>query len=643
MERRDPSHRLRSRHTPVLIFTGSRSAGKTALLDAVESRLDQRVPYARIDFETTKAVSTHEVLSALAFDLNRHCATYGRIAFPRFVVGRIVMAQKLDFTNMDAARAKIEATLEDYRNIPRLREFLSGLGSEVLTAVPGLKIPGSLTISKYLPNLLLDGLRSWRGSRRVVLGSGQDWYGHQDRGLDRGKALDVLAGLNRRAQQPDGEDDRRAVDELLLAAFLADLRAGFGRGWRAPRQTLNCVMLLDNADNAGAQAFLADLVEARRLHSAKYPDDPDPVTVVATSRGPLVSQGIADGAPVVRLDEARFDLAVTPDAGQTRRWWYAVALRALTRDEVGNMVGALSLQRGSDRQLAESIYRFTRGHPGSTRLLIKAIAERPDDAMGLPSILDRREPGAQGSATVRGTLETSFLAGFPKGEAAMHDLVTCAAARDLPEASRLAAQSGLLIEAAVEEPAVLASELWTDGGDGRPKVLQPVLRRLLLLRLAARDDDDPANWSRVHTWLCEKATRTDDEAGVLHHTLARGQLEAVTRVLAERIEDPDTNVAAWLDLVRSTVAAPAPLDPAAEDHLQRLTRWTDPRDVPTAPIARLVAALWIDADPLAIGSRRGLHQIAEAAYRQVAAFSRGDQAALHAEAERHRALADLWR
>lgn len=55
---------------------------------------------------------------------------------------------------------------------------------------------------------------------------GQDWYGHQDRNL--GKVLfDELVSPNKAASSPDSGS---TVDDLLWAAFLADLRDAFVTG-----------------------------------------------------------------------------------------------------------------------------------------------------------------------------------------------------------------------------------------------------------------------------------------------------------------------------------------------------------------------------------------------------------------------------
>ena len=284
----------RGRRVPIVVFTGSRGSGKTALLSDLARRLDQRVPYAYLDLETVDAPGTPEVLSALAFDLNRHCATYGRLAFPRLIVGRIAMAQDLDLTDHHRARSQVEAALEAYRNVSRLREFLRESAPRVLSAVTEPHgIPVATEAGRYVPGLLLDGLVSWAPTRRVVLGRGLAWYGHQDRGLAR-DSLDVLVDLNRRGRRSDLAENRAEVDELLMAAFVADLRDGFGATRRAARRPLNCVILLDNADTAMGLGFLVELVRARGQHAAHVADDADPVTVVVTSVCPPALAGVPD-------------------------------------------------------------------------------------------------------------------------------------------------------------------------------------------------------------------------------------------------------------------------------------------------------------------------------------------------------------
>lgn len=86
MAREETGGSLRSQRFPILVVEGFRGAGKTALLSTLDDLLDQRVPYARLDFEANRHASVPQVLSALAFELSRKCPRYGVLQFPRFII-----------------------------------------------------------------------------------------------------------------------------------------------------------------------------------------------------------------------------------------------------------------------------------------------------------------------------------------------------------------------------------------------------------------------------------------------------------------------------------------------------------------------------------------------------------------------------
>ena len=375
----------------------------------------------------------------------------------------MAIAQTVNLTDRARAREQIRRALEEYRRVDRLRAFLAASAPKVLSAVPVVRgVPGVSTAGRYLPDLVLRGLVSRRRGRRGGLGQGQDWYGHQDRGLHR-DSLDVLVDLNRLATHPDLAGQRHEVGELLWAAFLADLRADFRHGRRADEWSLNCVVLIDNIDTDVGLRFLDGLVTARRQHAAHVSDDPDPLTVVATSRGALSARVTASGEPVPMVEQAGYAHYLAHSErvrARPERGWYPVMLRDLTRDEVGNMVSAPGLDQ-DDRRVTAMVHGFTGGHPGSTRLVLDAIAERPDAAVDLPTLLAAPAPGVLGPAarTVEHRLRDELLQGVPTG--AVEDLVTCAAARNLDQASRLAARSGLLTGPRGERSAIFAPELWT--------------------------------------------------------------------------------------------------------------------------------------------------------------------------------------
>lgn len=385
--------------------------------------------------------SVRDTLSALAFELNRQCGRYGRLAFPRFVTGQLVIAQDIDHTDHQRAHEDIQAALENYRKkITRLRAFLSEMAAEVLTNLPLTQgIPGIGPAGKYTADLVLGGLISWRRGRRVVLGHGQEWYGHQDRGLGR-DPIDVLVALNRQAATPDVEDNQREVHELLWAAFLADLRDGFRRNYE---RSLNCVVLLDDVDTPAGRGFIDGLLRARSQHAAHSPDDPDPLTVVATSRGAAFVHLLARGESIPTLTQASYADCLARSANNAELGRYPVLLGDLSEDEVANMVDASIPSVGRNRRITSAVHRFTGGHPGATRSLIDVIAEAPDSRRDLNAALTAVKPQQLDvePTTVEAELVSQFLSDIPDED---EDLVTLSAAQDRDRAQRLAAHSGLL-------------------------------------------------------------------------------------------------------------------------------------------------------------------------------------------------------
>ena len=663
--------------SPVVIFVGPRGSGKTALLTRLGEMLDQNVPYARVDFADLPTSPICDVLDVLAFELNRHCAAYGRIAFPRFIVGRIVMAAQVDHTDPAAARAQIDRVIEEHRKLPQLRAFLEGVTPRVLAAAG---IPEE--VGRPVPGLLLSGLTSWRAGRRIVLGGGQDWYVHQDRGLAGRKSLDVLAELNRRNRRPAIEGNRKWVDELMLAAFLADLRADFGEpgGRRSKRRPFNCVALLDNADNTSGRRFVDELVRAHEQRAADADDDNlGPITIVVTSRGPLGARVAEPTEIIPGTEHAGVDdyLGRREHRPGRRRWWYPVRLPDLAEADVRTMVADRELRDCNPGHVALTVHAFTQGHPGATSLLLGAIAEEPCDPVDLRRVLAQRPPGA-----LPGELSGEPLDGLPAGTAAggagtarvarpggaagtvrtvrdglwrvllgdparldinVDDLVTCAAARDMGQAAQLAEHSGLLRDDDAES--VTRPELWMPGATPGTSIMHPVLRRLLLERLAERDELAADGWAAVHGWLRRHAADRDDAAGELQHALALGELKYVTDELSERLCAPEVDVVKWLDLLHSVTRAPMRTPPtgAPARHIGTLTgRRPDQSNRLAGSMALLVAGLWIAAEPLATSERAPLYRAIDKALRDVAPFAADGLALLFAEAERYGSLADLW-
>jgi hypothetical protein len=627
----------RSRELPVVIFTGVRGSGKTALLGYLARRMRQNVPYALLDLAGMDPSDLQEVLATLAFELNRRCAAYGRLAFPRFVVGRIVAAEEaVDHTDAAEARAHFQQLLHEHRKLHKLREFLDRMAPPMLNMAG---VPEGL--GQYVPELLMRGLTSWRGGRRVILGKGQAWYGHQDRGLGA-DPLDVLAELNRRAQNPAADGPQGPVDELLLAAFLADLRDGFA-GRRPRCRPLNCVILLDNADESAGRRFLDEWVAARKQRRADAGHAADPVTVVATSRGLLALHAGGSSTDLPAADDVSAKTCLQEQTGRHGGpHWYPVRLRDLTDTEVHTMLKDRQPRLAHPRHVTLALHTITGGHPVATEVLLEAMVEPdPDDPDGpiLPRrILDKEFPGAHARTTVRERLWRCFLGSY-RDESLIEDLITCSAARDREQTNLLSAYAGLLD---ANSRVATRPELWIpDESAPGAAVLPRVLRLLLLERLA-----DPARagagngWDPVHRWLRDDAKTRGDRAGELHHALALDEYETVVEELGRSLRESE--VREWLGLLRVVTAAPMrePVIGPPGDAVTPLARRVDRKD----PLARLVAGLWIAADPLISSDRHALHIAVQDAFNGVAPASPWPDGltALQAKAAEHARLAERW-
>ncbi|MGH4025958.1 MAG: hypothetical protein ACRDRV_15385 [Pseudonocardiaceae bacterium] len=467
---------------PVLVFEGARGSGKTALIDMLVGLLDQRVPYARVDLEgSPQSTSVPDVLSALAFELGRRCGHYGELRFSRFLIGRLVLREQLDLDDHQRAGRQVTTMLAKERNVDSLRTLLAETAGELVDAAARYT-PVPITVlrpvSKHLSGMVLERLNNWAPSRRVVLGAFHDWYGTRGRGLTN-DAIDVLVGLNRWGRNPENDDNRQRIEELLWDAFLTDLREAFGSNRHATKLTFNAVALLDNVDTELGQRFLRGLVKNRRQVMAEGKLAPDPLTVLVTSRGTLLAD--LPAAQVAELSAGTQTVAALDrQENGARQWWARYRLADLTVDETAGMVSALALREGNNERLTRMVHELTGGHPASTRLVVDAIAERPEHRDELAAILDVPEPGGGPERLrVEERLRRRLLVGLP--DDAFEDLVTCAAARHRHDAARLAEDSGLLDGGTLSYD-VVKEVLWPVADGAGPRLLRRLLLRLLSRR-----------------------------------------------------------------------------------------------------------------------------------------------------------------
>jgi hypothetical protein len=573
---------------PVLVFEGARGYGKTALIDMLAQQCDQRVPHARISLEEYRAATVPEVLSAIAFQLSKIYERYGSLRFSLLAIGLRVIEADLP-ADRPAARDAVKDLLAAEVDLDGVREILWNAAGAVK--------PELGPYVRFGVGIMLEAMR--RVVRRVR-SLDPSWYGHRDRG-DLNSPYDVLVDLHFWAKEKRTSE----VNELLWEAFLADLRENFRESRHAAEMTLNCLLLLDDADIPLGQKLVKGLVEVRRNRLELGVEAADPLTVVVTSRGELLS-----------------DVRNEPD------WWLPYTLPDLSERETGALVSARSSQTGSraqligNHQVTSMVYGFTGGHPASTALLVEAMGERPlEHGDTLAVLLDRQALGDR--------LRQQLLGEFTDDTYA--DLVTCAAARTQQHAGLLAAH-GKLLAGGIDSYEEIVPVLWPPFGGAGPVVL----RRLLLRELAARSGDDAPSWTRIADWFRARCAAEGDEDEALHYAMMGGDITSACEGLRKRLAGDPTE---WVRLLRSVTSMPRlPINPAVSpmDQLRAAVDARSPR------LARLVVALSIAGDPLASNRRRALHLQIAADYNFVAGLGQGDPEPLLNQAHYHHKQAEFW-
>ncbi|RDI54226.1 hypothetical protein DFR68_102350 [Nocardia mexicana] len=630
--RREPDGRVtRSLSHPVLVVEGARGYGKSALLDELARKLDGHVPCARVDFDRHRVATVPEVLSATAFQLGSACESYGSLQFPLLAVGRRVMRADLP-DDRPAARTAIGQMLGRQADGGSMRETLREASGELASLLEDEPI----TVAARLITVvgIEPALRFVRRGRTWS----PDWYGHRD-GTKHRDPLDVLVDLSNWVR----EEQHAQVDELLLAAFLADLRENFQKSRTAAEMTLNCVLLFDNVDTALGQKFVNGLVDARKGRRALGDDSADPITVVAASRGELLAPITQDGPldavsrGLVAFTGKESDHDLTYDMQGAPNLWCRFTLRDLTEDEVGAMVSGLpphtegSVDLIGNHQLTAMVHGLTDGHPASTAQIVAALRDRPlvnGEALGV--LLERRDPNRANLEHLEDRLCDKLIGEF--SEDGYFDMVTCAAARTFDHAGLLAAHSGLL-RGGIHSYREIKPVVWpVAGGAG-----QIILRRLLLRQLAARSDGAPASWGKVFGWLRDRSRNDGDEESVLHYAMAAEDFATTREGLRRRLDEGATRD--WVRLLRSVTSMPRRRhdpDVSAMDQLHAAV------DGPPQPIPRLIVARWIASDPFVSNRRRSLHWQIAADYDVVAGVATGDPVPLLEEADEHRRIAEQW-
>ncbi|MGM1065344.1 hypothetical protein [Saccharothrix sp. Mg75] len=351
-------------------------------------------------------------------------------------------------------------------------------------------------------------------------GGGHDWH-------RRAGSLGAFADLSARVDQ----DSRDHADRVLMTAFLEDLAAVEPGG----RRVDPVVVLSSDIDAAPLlRAWGGALAAGARARA----------TLVAVGDRALVERlGLPrdEVLPADREEVRRLSRGATAVRGP----YTPLPLSGLTAPQVEAMAAEVGVPERHRERLVSSVLRLSAGHPGAAAQLVRAASLLPP-AEWVPGPL-LGVHAHDGSGPLREHLLDRLLAGRTTG---VEDAVTRSAARNQAEAALLMADAR---RARLTGPAP-ATEWACTGPDGVP-VMHPLLRLLLVERLAGRPADASDSWEAVFTRLAGFAKRRGDEEGELHHLFAAGDVDAVLR----RLEELLTTVGGrrWLEVVEVVASCPA--------------------------------------------------------------------------------------
>ncbi|WP_407288734.1 ATP-binding protein [Streptomyces sp. BP-8] len=590
---------------PVVLLTGHHGMGRSAVLKELAARYAGRLPLAHVqavaaDSDALGPVSSDgaavastcvEILTELVCGLAP--ALRGR--FPVLLPGlfavsgwrhgngeqrdaaclrhaRLLLACRLATGNENALRQAWATAVEG-----RLEEAVDAVGSrDAVTAA---------VVAEY--------------AERHRPAAAVEWY--RLRFPPGAEGQDPLVLLGEWFQQ--GGDYRHAAEQSLMAAFLRDVSASYGRLQRWNREPWPLV-LLDDAHCAAGQDFLELLLEHRARPGRPEREE---LVVVATRLG-----GLPESAPAaVRR--------VLPDLVKSSGWerrglapsagLLAVPLTPLNRDDILPLLVPDRPARPLHPYLATAVHSLTGGHPAAVTVLCAAV-------------LNATEQGV--SVAPRDLLELDTPDGRPVTEALLERLLPnrrqrdrltlLSLARDSTAAEALAGH--LRLQGPDQLPAnsatdYLEEQQWQQfTPPDRPLVSDALLQTLLVheARRTSGGADDGRGWQEIHRFLrMHHAQRGESgEADALRHTLAAGNAETVVATLAEEFqsEQDEQGAAHWLRCLRYAATAPTP--PAGEWTDVRMqvalgahdARYADLHEVERC-VNRLLHALWHASEPYA--------------------------------------------
>jgi hypothetical protein len=598
---------------PVVVFTGGRGMGKTALLKQLRNAYKGATPLALIDCARVEPPADHGrgwtertgALAELAVQLAPRVTGAKQIEFPRLSLGLVAVAS-IGWTQEDEERAQ--------RDLQRLGPVLSTVDAtkgaaanwvtKVLTKLAATFAESAVPLAGLLAEATVETVLEEVFGR--VQKKSENWYGSYRNAGGRGKA-----GLQQLAIDfEQGGRRRQEAEDFLVGALIEDLGQAYRGFTKAGTRRGRPVLLLDNAHGELGRRLIEPILRARDNGRR------DKVVVFAASR--VHEHEGMRRAHRVRLPETAHR-APAPRGDDVTSGILAVALTPLSPAQAQAAFDRLDPSGLTPADLARGVHRLTGGRPLGVTLLGQAAAEAPraERAALTPGALLDLDVELREDAHPVPVAPALLTALLPQPR--LEPFTVLAAAHD-EESARLLARTRLHTESRDGDMALrvrdqLRAEDWAEGPEHF--VADPLLRALLLHRLRFGDGDHPRHsaWRAVHETLHRHYDRDEQRPYRLFHELALGRVDDAVAHLRTTFPEPD--VIGWLGRLRFIASAPYPraaarpsgpdprlaaaLGREATDTLDALPAGLDADSLALhLSVRRLLHALWLLTDPLAL-------------------------------------------
>ncbi|MBQ0926867.1 hypothetical protein [Saccharopolyspora endophytica] len=631
---------------PIMVLLGPTGSGKTRALQSISQDCGNGVVHAKpFDFGREQPATTVVALAAISEDLSRRWRARRSAKFTRFALGLVAVQANLDTFDRVKARAQMSAALREFAESPRANDIAGQVDSTADAAEPLLD-PVLVTAAKLvLPRLIRTiGRRSLAGAKR--------WHADIPE-AEGAEPLDALIQLSRRARS-----EPEAMTAWLTSAFLADVRESHPVMARpelgspcsceneaGKTHSHNWVVLLDNLDHPGGYAFLGDIIAARERHLRQH-NEHDPLLFIGTSGRWNPEWESHWHAPWKSAATRSDEVLVVPRCRDAGHWRnnsgvdrpqapvHPVLLEPLEIEETAGLIGRSPYF--SEAKLAQ---RATAGLPKAveavseilpTARLREGRRDILEPAESTPEAWQERLTDLRVSEQLQDVDLAEFVNAAPFATAPWLVPAESTSLVSLPQTGRILTE--------------LRSALWViapdrDGGTEDQSLLHPWIARTLLFALNARGEQDGGSYETQFKALLNDPHTRRDLARTSYCLLALGRFGEVVDTLHERFDQMSHQK--WVDLLVLVTSAPDD-KPLQRDNAQVYADLVeqDLRDGPAERdqvrnvLARLIAAYWLIANPLA-GPDRERKNIVVQSFHELAPLShRPDVAALYEAARR---------